>query len=150
MDTHIVRELTDTQLLTQLKKRKVRLLMEMERVDMAIRAFERADENELNSLDILAYNPDIDIPTEDEVNTDLKTFKQYSPNMHNEQKVFWALEKMVEATAMEMADFLMHQDSTLKHRTLVVRGVTYTASRMFNLGKIKARKKGNINLYRLG
>ena len=141
--------MTDAQVLTQLKKKKVRLLMQLERVDVAIKAFQNIDVKEIESLELLAYDDDMDIDVEAESEKDMRNYKQYNPRMTNEQKVFWALAKMGTATAVELSDFLMHQDESLKNRTLVVRAITYSTSRMFNAGKIEAEKRGYRNYYRM-
>ncbi|MFB9842687.1 hypothetical protein [Mucilaginibacter ginsenosidivorans] len=134
-------ELTDAQVLTQLRLRKIKLTLELERVDIAIKAFEEVDVSGMNKFDLMAIDTDVD--------TDLAADKRYSPTMTNEQKVLWALSKMKRATAVEISDYLIHTDPELKNRHRVITAITYTASRMFNAGKIGGEKVGTKNWYKL-
>jgi len=119
--------MTEKQVLTQLRLRKLKLTLELERVEIAIKAFEDIDVTSLNEFDLLAYRSD----------------------MTNEDKILWALGKLKEATAMEISDYLIHMDATLTNRTRVINAITYSASRMFNTKKIEAKKVGTKNFYRL-
>jgi hypothetical protein len=138
-------DLTDKQVLTQLRLKKLRLTLELERVEIAIKAFEGVDVNSLNEFDLLAYDTDIDTAVAD----DLKSDVRYSSDMNNESKILWALSKLKEGTAIEISDYLMHTDSTLTHRTRVINAITYSASRMFKADKIAANKVGTKNIYSL-
>jgi len=117
----------------------MKLTLELERVDIAIKAFEEVDMRGMNKFDLLAMDTDVD--------TDLAKEKRYTSDMTNEQKVTWALSKMKRATAMEISDYLIHTDPELKNRHRVIQAITYTASRMFNAGKISGEKVGAKNWY---
>jgi hypothetical protein len=147
--TQVVTDLSDAQVLSQLKKRRVRLLLEVDRVTMAIKAFSNVKQEEINALESLAYDQDLEIDIIEEVENELKPMIRYDPDMSYPQKVFWALTKMNGSTAMEITDLLMHQDKELKHRTKLLGSITYAASKMFKLGKIDATKKEGVNYYRL-
>ena len=140
-------ELTDEQVLTQLRKRKIKLVLELERVEIAIKAFEDVDVSGLNKFDLLAYDTDLNTTVDADLQKEAK--ERYSPDMNNEQKILWALRLMKEASAVEISDYIIHQDPELKNRQRVIQAITYSASRMFNAGKIGAYKRGPKNFYRL-
>ena len=53
-------ELTDTQVLSQLKKKRIRLLLEVERVDMAIKAFSFIKEKDFDYLDLPLFKRNLE------------------------------------------------------------------------------------------
>jgi len=138
-------EMTEKQVLTQLRLRKLKLTLELERVEIAIKAFEDIDVTSLNEFDLLAYDNNIDTGEVEDFKNDVR----YRSDMTNEDKILWALGKLKEATAMEISDYLIHMDATLTNRTRVINAITYSASRMFNTKKIEAKKVGTKNFYRL-
>ena len=137
--------MTEKQVLTQLRLRKLKLTLELERVEIAIKAFEDIDVTSLNEFDLLAYDNNIDTGEVEDFKNDVR----YRSDMTNEDKILWALGKLKEATAMEISDYLIHMDATLTNRTRVINAITYSASRMFNTKKIEAKKVGTKNFYRL-
>jgi len=140
-------ELTDAEVLSQLRKRKIKLTLELERVEIAIKAFEDVDVSGLSKFDLLAYDTDLDTTVDADLKSEAR--ERYNPEMTNEQKIIWALRLMKEATATEIADYLIHQDEGLKNRQRVVQAITFSASRMFKMGKIDADKRGTKNFYKL-
>lgn len=148
-DYQIDTELTDAQVVTHLKKRRLKLVMELERVDLALKAFEQVELRKLNRLEILAVDYNVEEELLSEVDKELEALMLYSPDMTHEQKVYFALSKMQEATAVEIADFLMFQDTNMKHRRAIINAMTYMCSRLKARGKIAMRKKGHVNYYRL-
>lgn len=119
-------ELTDEQVLTQLRKRKIKLVLELERVEIAIKAFEDVDVSGLNKFDLLAYDTDLNTTVDADLQKEAK--ERYSPDMNNEQKILWALRLMKEASAVEISDYIIHQDPELKNRQRVIQAITYSAA----------------------
>jgi hypothetical protein len=148
-DNKVVTDISDSQVLSQLRKRRLKLTLEIERVDLAIKAFEEVQLNQNTSLELLAYDSETDEELLNMVDNDLKSLVMYHPKMKHEQKVYWALGQLKEGTAIEIADLIMHQDTTIKHRTAIVNAMSYTCSRLKMWGKIDMVKKGKLNYYRL-
>jgi len=141
-------DLTNETILSQLKLKKAQLMMELNRVNLAIDAFEEVDINNMNELEILAINPDLH--SEFEADTDLEPKPiLYHAKMSYEHKILWALGKMQTATASEITDYLIRFDGAVRNRTRFLQGIVFTASRMFKFGKINAEKRSRVNIYSL-
>ena len=136
-------EITDEQVLAQLKVRRVRLKMELERVNIAIKAFDNI--GVINMLDALPHmTEDLDIDEDLLVNT-----LMYNSRMTAEKKVMFVLSKIGAGDAGDIADYLMRIDAYIKNPIPIYHRITHVASKMFKAGKIMAERRGKKNVYTL-
>jgi hypothetical protein len=135
--------LTDAQVLTQLKARRIRLKMELERVEIAIKAFEPIDV--IDPLEIMPYMMD-DIVVDDDL---LMSALMYNPTMSDEKKVLYVLGKIIEGDANAIATYLLRIDPHIKSSERTYGRITYVCSRMYRLGKLNAARTGKKNIYKL-
>jgi hypothetical protein len=141
-------ELTDSQVLSQLRMKRVRLKIELERVELAIKAFEEVAEVEpLDALPYLMEDGEYKGDEEDLAITKL----MYNARMGREQKVMYVLSKIKQGDVNDIANYLMKIDSTIhpNERTAIHDRITWVASRMYKAKKIGAIKKGKKNIYKL-
>jgi hypothetical protein len=136
-------KLTDAQVLAQLKSRRIVLKMEIERVEIAITAFEKV--TDIDPLDALPF-----MFEEIEVNDDLVASSLlYNPTNSMEKKVLYILEKIGRGDANEITKYLLRIDPHIKNTERIFDRVTYVASRMYRLGNLDAEKVGKRNFYKL-
>lgn len=141
-------ELTDAQVLAQLKMRRVRLKIELERVELAIKAFEDVKEvEELDALPYLIEYEELPIDT-DEINV---AKLMYNPRMSREKKVLYVLSKIGQGDVAAISNYLMRIDNTThpKAADKIFERITWVASRMYKAKKIGAIKQGKRNIYKL-
>jgi len=138
-------ELSDAQVLAQLKIRRVKLKMELDRVEVAIKAFERIDMEAINMLDALPYMVE-DITIDDDF---ANALLMYNPKDTMEKKIIYVLGKIGSGTASDIAEYLLRIDGHIKDTQRVYSRITYVASRMFRLGKITAEQISRKNHYKL-
>jgi len=138
-------ELTDAQVLAQLKVRRVKLKMELERVEIAIKAFENIDMEQVNMLDALPYMVE-DITIDDDF---ANAVLMYNPNDTAERKILYVLDKIGSGTASDIVAYLFRVDGHIKDTERIYKRVTYVASRMFKSGKITAEQISRKNHYKL-
>jgi hypothetical protein len=140
-------EITDAQVLAQLKMRRVRLKIELERVELGIKAFE--DVKEVEELDALPYIVESDEIIDDEQLGIAKLM--YNPRMSREKKILYVLSKIGQGDVHAIASYLIRIDSNThpSDTRQVYDRVTWVASRMYKLGKIDAFKDGKKNVYKL-
>jgi len=142
-----IRDITDTQVLKQLRTRRVRLQMELERVNLAIKAFE--DIKDIDPLDAVLYDLDEeDLNVAKEVDL-AEAILMYNPKMTAEKKIEYALRQLKTAEANEIAEYLLKVDGHIKDATKFFNNITYVASRMYKIGKLGADKAGKKNRYKL-
>lgn len=139
-------ELSDEQVLAQLKLRRVRLKLELEKVNIAIRAFEDEDEKNLDFLEAAPYLIEEMSPDNDEMA--IATL-MYNPRSSYQKKVMFVLSKLGEGDASDITQYLLRIDKKIKDHKALHERITYVASRMFNLNEITAHKVGKRNVYRL-
>jgi hypothetical protein len=135
--------LTDAQVLTQLKARRIRLKLELERVEIAIKAFEQIDI--IDPLEVMPYMVD-DIVVDDDL---LMSTLLYNPTMSDEKKVLYVLSKIIEGDANAIATYLLRIDPHIKSAERTYERITYVASRLYRLGKLDAIRMGKKNIYKL-
>jgi hypothetical protein len=136
-------KLTDAQVLTQLRSRRIRLKLELERVDIAIKAFESI--TDIDPLEALPYMVE-DIVVDDDL---LMSHLMYNPTMSVEKKIQYVLEKIGEGDANAITTYLLRIDPHIKSTERMYERITYVASRMYKLGKIEAVRTGKKNIYKL-
>jgi hypothetical protein len=137
-------ELTDAQVLAQLKMRKVKLSLELERVNIAIKAFEEV--KEIDPLDAAPYLFDEVTPADDELA--IATL-MYNPHSSFEKKVQYVLAKIGKGTAHDITQYLLRIDKGVKDERRLYSRITYVASRLFNQKIISAEVVGRKNVYAL-
>ena len=138
-------ELTDAQVLAQLRIRRIKLKMELDKVEIAIKAFERVDVESMNMLELLPYATD-----EIDVDEDfMQSVLIYNPKDSVEKKIVFILGKIGSGTAEDICEYLLRIDGHIKDGKRVFNRVTYVASRMFRLGQITADRAGRRNIYKL-
>ncbi|MDB5153048.1 MAG: hypothetical protein JWR54_1799 [Mucilaginibacter sp.] len=137
-------DISEAQVLTQLRIKKARLLMELERVNVAIKAFEEI--GEVDELDMLPYMMDEAIENPDELA--IATL-MYQPKASAEKKIQFVLSKIGKGDAKEITKYLIKIDKDIKDAVALYERITYVASRMFRFGKLEAERSGKRNLYRL-
>lgn len=142
------KDITDAQVLAQLKVRRLRLKAELERVEMAIRAFE--DIKDIDPLDMAIYEAE-DLESPSTIQEDLAvSILMYNPKMSAEKKILYVLGRIGKpSTAQEITEYLVKVDGHIKHVELVFNNITYVASRMYKSGKLLANRVGKKNLYYL-
>jgi|GEM_PF-2499596 len=136
-------KLTDAQVLTQLKRRRIQLKLELERVDIAIRAFEPVDE--IDPLEILPHMVD-DYVVDDDL---LMSAMMYNPAMTFEKKIQYVLGKITEGDANAITTYILRIDPHIKDTERLYERITYVCSRMYKLGNLNAVRKGKRNIYSL-
>lgn len=137
--------MTDAQVLEQLKLRKIRLKIELERVELAIRAFEKI--KTIDPLDFAAYSAD---DLELQVDEDLSaSILMYNPSLSVEKKIHYALSQIGRGTAKEITAYLIRVDGHIKNAKEFHERITYLTSRLYRLGNINAEKDGKRNIYYL-
>jgi tetratricopeptide (TPR) repeat protein len=136
-------ELTDTEVLAQLKTKRVRLLLELERVDTAIKAFEEV--KEIDPWDAVRFDDDITADTDELAIATLF----YNPKTTVEKKIQFVLSKIGKGDARDITQYLIRIDKNVKDEKALHTRITYVASRLFNLNIIEAEKVGKKNVYRL-
>ncbi|WP_426585289.1 hypothetical protein [Mucilaginibacter sp. R-33] len=136
-------ELTDEQVLAQLKVRRVKLKMELERVEIAIKAFENI--GEINVLDAMPYMMD-DLEVDEDL---LISTLMYNPKMSAEKKVLFALSKIGKGDATDITEYILRVDGHIRDTKRAFERITYVSSRMFKAGKITAEREGKKNVYKL-
>jgi hypothetical protein len=139
-------EQEDAQVLAQLKKKKVRLKLELERVEIAIRAFEEIDENNIDPLDEIRFDEDIACNYKDELA--IATL-MYNPKSSYEKKIQFVLSKIGNGDAKEITEYITKIDKDIKDLQGLYERITYVSSRMSKTGKLNAVKSGKKNLYKL-
>jgi hypothetical protein len=137
--------LSDAQVLAQLKVRRVKLKMELDRIEVAIKAFENIDVEAINMLDALPYMVE-DIQVDDEF---AEALLMYNPKDTIEKKIIYILGKIKSGSASDIAEYLLRIDGHIKDTSRVYSRITYVASRMFRTGKITAERTRKKNIYRL-
>ncbi len=134
----------DKQILTQLKVKRVRLLVELERVEIAIKAFENI--RDIDPLDALPY-------LMDEVEQDMDELAvatlMYNPKMTAEKKILFVLGKIKRGTALDITEYLLRVDKDIKDGKALYERITYVSSRMFKFDKLAVSKDGKKNVYYL-
>ncbi len=141
-------ELTEKEILSQLRLRKVKLTLELQRIELAIKAFEDVDINSLNEFDIMAVDADLHSEFPHDSDTEPKVL-MYHEKMGYEDKILWTLGRLKTATASEITGYLMRYDSKPRNKTKFNQSITFTASRMYRLGKINAERRSRVNIYSL-
>jgi hypothetical protein len=137
--------MTDAQVLEQLKLRKIRLKIELERVELAIRAFEKI--KTIDPLDYAAYDAD---DMELEADEDLSIgILLYNPGLSVEKKIYYALGQIGKGTAKEITAYLIRVDGHIKNAKEFHERITYLTSRLFRLNQLDADRDGKRNVYRL-
>lgn len=136
-------KLTDAQVLTHLKSRRIKLKLELERVEIAIKAFEPIDH--IDPLEIMPYMVD-EIMVDDDL---LMSALMYNPTMSVEKKVLYVLGKIIEGDANAITTYLLRIDPHIKSTERTYERVTYVCSRMYKLGKLDAIRQGKKNIYKL-
>jgi hypothetical protein len=141
------KDVTDAQVLTQLKRRKVKLQLELERVEIAIRAFETNITIDL--LDAAVY--EVEEQTDTTIIQDdlAMSILMYNPRLTAEKKIEYALSKIGSADADQISSYLVRIDGHVKNADRFYNNITYVASRMYKAGKLSAEKVGKRNVYRL-
>jgi hypothetical protein len=135
--------MTDAEVLAQLKLRRIRLRIELDRVDKAILAFETIDH--IEPLDILAYSVE-DMEVTEEFATDIL---MYNPAWSVQRKIEYALVKLGKADARSLTEYLVRVDGHIKDSNMFHNRITYEASRLYKLNRIKAERQGKKNYYSL-
>lgn len=135
-------EQEDAQVLAQLYRRKAKLSIELERVNVAIQAFEEIDENSLEELDVAPYMI--------EANKDEMAIAtlMYNPKWTIEKKIIYVLSKINKGTVKQIVEYLIQIDRDEKDPQQLFENVTFKASRMYKAGKIDAEKEGKRNIYK--
>jgi len=140
------KNITDAQVLAQLKSRKVRLQIELERVNIAIKAFERV--KEIDPLDAIVYEID-ELQDSTGIQNDLAVaILMYNPAMTAEKKILYALDNIKSGTAEDISDYIIRVDGHIKNTNKVYNRITYVASRMYKAGRLEVEKQGNKNIYK--
>ena len=148
IDNQQIAELSEAQVLAQLRLRKVKLKMELERVEIAIRAFEEVED--IDRLDALPYMlDDIKLSGMDEDEELAVATLMYNSKMTAEKKILYVLGKLKNADANEIADYILKIDRKIKDGGKLRERIVYVSSKMFRSGKIGAIKDGKRNVYRL-
>jgi hypothetical protein len=141
------KELSDAQVLTQLHYKRVRLQWQLDRVNIAIRAYEMP--LEIDALEIAQYELE-GIENNTEVDDDLtKAILLYNPKSSNEKKILFALNNIGSGDAYEITQYILKVDGHIKDANRLFDRVTYYASRMYKAGKLDVDKVGKKNRYRL-
>ena len=136
--------ITDKQVLSELRLRRLRLKVELERVDLAIKAFENI--KEIDPLDAVIYEVE-EMETSEEIAVSIL---MYNPRMSTEKKILYVLERLGRpANVQDITEYLVRVDGHIKNVAALFNNVTYVASRMYKSGKIDADKEGRKNLYYL-
>ncbi|MDB5117799.1 MAG: hypothetical protein JWQ79_3291 [Mucilaginibacter sp.] len=135
-------ELTDAQVLEQLKYRKLRLQLEMENVDRAIKAFTNI--TEIDPLDAAIYM-DEEIVIDDDFGMALLS---YNPKMSAQKKVLYALGRIKKGNARDIVDYIIRVDGHIKDTRKLSDRITWIASRMYKQGAIDAERIGRKNVYK--
>lgn len=142
-----LKDISDTQVLAQLRSRKLRLQLELERVDIAIRAFENI--KDIDPLDAAIYELDEAesvISVQDELATAILL---YNPKMTAEKKIEYALKQIGTGNTHEITEYLLRVDGHVTDVTRLFNNVTFVASRMYRAGRLGVDKVGNKNRYKL-
>ncbi|QTE46019.1 hypothetical protein J3L21_11890 [Mucilaginibacter rubeus] len=129
-------DLTDEQVLAQLKVRRVKLKMELDRVEVAIKAFENI--GEINILDAMPYMME-DLEVDEDL---LISTLMYNPKMTAEKKVIFTLSKIGKGDASDITEYILRIDGHIKDTKRAFERITYVCSRMFKSGKITAERVG--------
>ncbi len=137
-----IMELTDAQVLQQLKMRKVKLSLELERVEIAIKAFQPV--TAVEPLDAAPYLFDEITPADDELA--IATL-MYNPHSSFEKKVQYVLSKINRGTATDITQYLLRIDKGIKDERALHTRITYVSSRLFKQKIILADKIGKKNVY---
>jgi hypothetical protein len=135
--------ITDAQVITQLKTRRIKLKLELERVEIAIRAFESIEE--IDPFEAIPHLMD-DIMVDDDL---VMSSLMYNPTMSADKKVLYVLAKIDSGDANAITTYLLRIDPHIKNTERIYERITYVASRMYRLGKITAEKVGKRNVYKL-
>lgn len=143
----ILKSISDSQVLVQLRLRKLRLQLELERVDAAIRAFENI--KDIDPLDAVLYSDEIEIdttPIQDEM---ARAILLYNPKMTAEKKIEFALKAIESGDTHDITEYILRVDGHIKDTTRLFNNITFVASRMLNSGKLVAEKFGKRNVFKL-
>jgi len=141
-------DVTDEAILSQLKLKRIKLTLELQRINLAIEAFEGVDINSINEFELMAIDPSLHTEMRDNIDDEPKLV-MYHEKMSYEEKILWALGKLRTATAKEITDYIIRFDGGQRNRTRLLERITHTASRMCALKKINAVKRSRINIYSL-
>jgi hypothetical protein len=137
----------DAQVIAQLRLRKIKLIIEMERVDLAIKAFDQIDD--LEELDLLPYSMEGVVDnTCDEDEIAIATLL-YKPNDTIEKKIQFVLSKLGKGDVKAIAEYLCVIDKDIKDAKKLFDSITFKASRMYRVGKLSIEKYGKKNVYLL-
>lgn len=139
-------EITDQQVLAQLKLRRIKLKLELERVDIAIKAFEDIDEKNIDFLEAAPYLVEEMMPDNDEMAVAMLL---YNPKSSYEKKIKFVLSKIGEGDAGEITQYILRIDRKIKDENALHERITYVASRLYKQKEIEANKVGKKNVYRL-
>ncbi|MES2428609.1 MAG: hypothetical protein V4560_16625 [Bacteroidota bacterium] len=142
------KDITDAQVLAQLRTRKLRLQLELERVNIAIRAFENI--KDIDPLDAIVF--ELEDPLSDNFGVDdtlAKSILMYNPKMSMEKKILYVLEEIGNGDAHAITEYLLKVDGHIKDTVKLFNSVTYSASRMYKTGKLNVSKEGKKNVYKL-
>ncbi len=135
----------DAQVLAQLRIKKTRLKIELERVELAIKAFEELPD-ELDELEVLPYMLDEIPQSEDDLAV---AILMYKPKASAEKKIQYVLSKIGSGDAKRITEYLLNIDKGIKDAEALHERITYVSSRMFRRGEINATKSGKRNVYSL-
>jgi len=138
-------EIKEAQVIEYLHKKKTNLIVQLRRIDAALKAL--GEVGELNELDTIAeiYSP-YELIDNDDYN---KTVLMYNPRMTAKKKVEFVLGKLVSADASEIAEYIMRIDRSIKDRNKLHERITYVCSQMYREGTLTADRMGKKYVYRL-
>ncbi len=140
-------KITDTQVVAQLKLRRAKLKVELERVEIAIRAFQEVDEKNMDYLEAAPYLVEEIITADNDEMA--QAILLYNPRDSYNRKIKYALSKIGEGSATHITQYLLQIDRKIKEVNNFHQRITYSASRMYKQGEIAARQDGRINIYKL-
>jgi hypothetical protein len=141
------RDISDAQVLKELRLRKVRLKMELDRVEIAIKAFENI--KDVDPLDVAIYELD-DVGNYNDIKDDLtKSILLYNPKMTAEKKILYALNHIEKGDASDITEYILKVDGHIKNTDKLFNNITYVASKMYCNGKLDAERVGKKNKYLL-
>jgi hypothetical protein len=132
----------DAQVLTQLRVKKARLMVELERVNIAIKAFENI--RDIDPLDALPYLMDEVVDDVDELA--IATL-MYNPKSTIEKKIQFVLSKITRGDARDITEYITKIDKSVEDVKALYDRVTYVSSRLYRLGKLSAQREGKKNVY---
>lgn len=141
------KDISDAQVLGQLRTRKLRLQLELERVIIAIKAFENIQD--IDPLDAALYSDEIVIDTAPLQDDIARSILMYNPKMTAEKKIEFTLRNIESGDTHDITEYILRVDGHIKDVTRLFNNITFVCSRMLNSGRLLAEKHGKRNVFRL-